>query len=336
MRRRLSRCRRTFCVSVSLVANYILRRLGWALVVTIGVTTLVFILIRTVGGDPAEIRMGELVQKNPEAVEVFRRKHNLHLPIYEQYFLFVKGALHGDFGDSIISGRPAGELLKRGLRVTVPLGVLALFFSVVIGMGLGMLAAFRHRTWVDSLSSFLALIGVAMPSFYLAMLLMLFGGIYLGWFPVLGGIGLRPLEDPLGALHKLFLPALAVGLYSAASICRRVRSSILEELRKQYITVARAKGIHQSLINIRHALRNALIPTVTIIGLQIADLISGLIFVELVFTLPGVGRIFLEAIAQRDFIVIQACVFFFAISFSIINLATDLLYPVLNPKVRLQ
>ena len=314
---------------------YIIRRLAWAVVVTIGVTTLVFFLIRIVGGDPAQIRMGELATRNPEVVEEFRRQHNLDKTLVQQYGIFLGGAVRGDFGDSLVSDRPAWDILRRGLRVTIPLAIMAFFVSVVIGMALGMIGAFRHRTWLDGLSSLGSLLGVALPSFYLALLLLLIGGLWLGWFPIVAGIGIDAIGDPVGTAHKLFLPALAVGLTSAAAISRLVRSSTLEELRQPYVLVARAKGLPSSVVKVRHALRNALIPTVTVIGLQVGDMISGLIFVEVIFSLPGVGRIFLEAIQTRDFIVIQAAVFLFAISFSLVNLATDLLYPVLNPKVRL-
>ena len=324
-----------FCEHVGSMSTYILRRLGWAVLVTVGVTTLVFFLIRIVGGDPAQIRMGELVIRAPEVVEEFRRQHNLDRSLVEQYWIFLTGAVRGEFGNSLVSGQPTIDILTRGLRVTIPLAILSLIFSVVIGMGLGMIGAFRHRTWVDAISSVISLIGVAMPSFFLALILLLVGGLWLGWFPILGGLGLDPIGDPLGTVHRLFLPAFAVGLASAASISRLVRASTLEELRQPYVLVARARGLPSSVVKVRYALRNALIPTVTIIGLQVADLISGLIFVEVIFTLPGVGRVFLEAIQQRDFVVIQAAVFFFAISFSLVNLVTDLLYPLLNPKVRL-
>ena len=317
------------------MTTYIVRRLAWAVVVTVGVMTLVFFLIRLVGGDPAQIRLGELVVRNPEVVEEFRRQHNLDRPLVEQYWIFMKGAVRGDFGDSLVDDRPAWDFIKRGLRITVPLAILSLFFSSAIGMSLGMLGAFRHRTWLDSVSSVAALVGVAMPSFYLALLLLLFGGLWLGWFPILGGLGFDPIGDPLGAVHRLFLPALAVGLTSAAATGRLVRASTLEELRQPYVLVARARGLPASVVKIRHALRNALIPTVTVMGLQAGDMISGLIFAEVIFTLPGIGSIFLEAVQTRDYVVIQATVFFFAISFSLVNLVTDLIYPLLNPKVRL-
>ena len=317
------------------MTTYIVRRLAWAVLVTVGVMTLVFFLIRLVGGDPAQIRLGELVVRNPEVVEEFRRQHNLDRPLVEQYWIFMKGAVRGDFGDSIVDDRPAWDFIKRGLRITVPLAILSLFFSSVIGMGLGMIGAFRHRTWLDTVSSVTALIGVAMPSFYLALLLLLCGGLWLGWFPILGGLGFDPIGDPLGAIHRLFLPAMAVGLTSAAATGRLVRSSTLEELRQPYVLVARARGLPSSVVKTRHALRNALIPTVTVMGLQAGDMISGLIFAEVIFTLPGIGNIFLEAVQTRDYVVIQAAVFFFAISFSLVNLVTDLLYPLLNPKVRL-
>lgn len=315
---------------------YVVRRLAWAVLVTIGVTTLVFFLIRAIGGDPALIRYGEMAREHPELAEEFRRKHGLDKPIVEQYWVFVTGAVRGDFGNSLYSEQPAYTILKRGLRVTVPLAVMSLAFTVVIGMSLGMLGAFNHRTWLDGAASIASLVGVSVPSFYLAMLLLLGGGLWLGWFPIIGSIGIDPLGDPLGTAHSLFLPSLAVGLHSAAAVSRLVRSSTLEELRRPYVLVARARGLPSSVVKTRHALRNALIPTVTIIGLHVADLISGLIFVEVIFTLPGIGRLFLESVASRDFIVIQAAVFFFAISFSVVNLITDLLYPVLNPKVRLE
>ena len=318
------------------MAYYIVRRLAWAVVVTIGVTTLVFFLIRLIGGDPALIRFGEMAREYPELADEFRRQHGLDKPLVEQYWVFVTGAVRGEFGNSLVSEQPAWTILKRGLGVTVPLGVMSLFFTVVIGMSLGMIGAFRHRTWLDGAASAASLLGVAMPSFYLAMLLLLTGGLWLGWFPIIGSLGIDVLGNPLGTIRSLFLPSLAVGLTSAAAVSRLVRSSTLEELRRPYVLVARARGLPSSVVKTRHALRNALIPTVTVIGLHMADLISGLIFVEVIFTLPGVGRLFLEAVTARDFIVIQAAVFFFAISFSLVNLATDLLYPVLNPKVRLE
>lgn len=318
------------------MAAYVVRRLAWAVVVTIGVTTLVFFLIRVIGGDPALIRYGEMAREHPELAEEFRRKHGLDKPIVEQYWVFVTGAARGDFGNSLYSEQPAATILKRGLKVTVPLAMMSMLFTVVIGMSLGMMGAFNHRTWLDSVSSLASLVGVALPSFYLAMLLLLAGGLWLGWFPIIGSLGIDPLGNPLGTMHSLFLPSLAVGLTSAAGISRLVRAGTLEELRRPYVLVARAKGLPSSVVKTRHALRNALIPTVTIFGLHVADLISGLIFVEVIFTLPGIGRLFLEAVASRDFIVIQAAVFFFAISFSMVNLVTDLLYPVLNPKVRLE
>lgn len=322
--------------------DYVIRRLIHTLIVMLGVVIAVFALIRFIPGDPAIVILG--VDASPEEVERLQRLLGLNQPLRVQFTRYLSLVVRGDFGDSIFQHQPVMELIVQRLPATVELAVAAMLIAIILGVFTGVISAIRPYSIFDAIGTFIALAGVAMPVFWLGMLAILFFSLRLGWFPSFGrgeGVFAALLTylrsgniGPLGnALRHLALPALTLGAYSAALIARLVRSSMLEVLGKDYILTARGKGLTERTVILSHAFRNALIPVVTVIGLQVGALLGGAVITETIFSWPGLGRMLINAISQRDYPLIQGIVFFLALTISLINLLVDLLYAWLDPRV---
>ena len=306
------------------MANYIRGRLLRAIPVVFGVLTLVFLMIHLLPGDPAVEIASRGPGMSPETIQRIRVQLGLDQPLHVQYFRFLGRIIRGDLGRSIINNQSVSAMIRAQVGSTVQLTIAGIATAILIGVPLGLIAAVRHNTWIDTISMTGALIGVSMPSFWLGLLLILLFSVRLKWIPILGGTGLQ----------GLILPALTLGIGASAIIARLVRSSMLEVLRQDYITTARAKGLRGQSVILRHGLKNALIPVVTIIGLQFGALLGGAVVIETVFARRGIGRMAIDAILAKDFPVIQGTVLFAALVYVSVNLAVDLLYSVLDPRIR--
>ncbi|MFQ5830598.1 MAG: ABC transporter permease [Candidatus Methylomirabilia bacterium] len=310
--------------------SFIVRRL-FALAITLFfVSVLVFVVIRVIPGDPALIIMG--TEGSPEATERLREAMGLNRPLVVQYLEWIGRAVRGDLGQSIQYDVPVGQLILSRLQVTLPLTLLAALFMILAAVPFGIFAATHQRRWGDYLTMILSQLGIAIPSFWAGLLLILLFSVRLGWVQAGGfdgwGVGVWP------ALRSLLLPALALGLFQFAVLARMTRSALLEVLREEYVKAARAKGLGERSVLVKHALKNALIPVVTVIGLQLGQLMAGSIILESVFYLPGLGRLALGAINARDLPVVQGVVLFVASLIVMINVAVDILYGFLDPRIR--
>jgi peptide/nickel transport system permease protein len=291
------------------------------LLAVFALTTVVFFVARLTG-DPSTVMLG--TQASDEDVQAYRRLMGWDRPLWAQYLQFVGTALRLDFGDSFYFRVPAMELVLERLPATVELTLAAVTFAVAIGVSLGVLAAVYRGSILDRALMSVATIGRSLPIFWLALLLILFFSVELRWLPVSGRDG----------WSSLVLPALSLGAVSAAEIARLTRSATVEVLANDYMLTARAKGLPGRLVVLRHALGNALNPIVTIVSLQFASLLGGAVVTETIFAWPGLGRLTVQAIQTRDFPVVQAAVFLFAVGFALTNLLVDLLYPVFDPRIR--
>ena len=302
---------------------YIARRVLSGLFTLWVVTVAVSLLIHLVPGDPVRIMYAQSQSTGPEQIEAKRHELGLDQPIYVQYLTYIRNVLHGDLGKTIRGEQPVLTLLLLRLPNTIVLTAAAMIVAIVIGGGIGFFSAYFRGTWFDTLGMGIAVAGIAMPSFWLGLLLMFFFSVRLGWFPV-GGTG----------LPSLVLPALTLGLVSAAVLARLMRSSMLDVLAQDYMRTARAKGLSERLVLARHALKNSLIPIITMLGLQVAYMLGGAVVVENVFAWNGVGRLAVQAILQRDFPMIQGFVLIFAILVISVTLVVDILYAIVDPRIR--
>jgi len=309
---------------------YLVRRalaLGLTMLLVSFVT---FVVVYVIPGDPAEIILG--TEGNPEALAALRAKLGLDRPLLRQYVDWLGSALTGDLGVSIQYDVPVGQLITSRLPVTFPLAGLAMSLTIVAGLPLGILAVSRHRRSGDIGLMIFSQLGMAIPSFWAGLLLILLFSLYLGWFPAGGFTSWA--ETPAGALRSLLLPAVALGLVQAAILTRTTRAAMLEVLREDYVQTARSKGLSDRLVLYKHALKNGLITIVTLLGLQIGHLLAGSIIIENVFYLPGLGRLALGAIGARDLPVVQGVVLLVATVIVFVNFAVDLLYGWLDPRIR--
>ena len=310
--------------------RYVARRAGALAVTLFFVSALVFVVVRVLPGDPAAIIMG--TEGSREAAERLREAMGLNRPLPVQYVEWVGRALHGDLGRSIQYDLPVGELIASRLSVTLPLAVMAAAFMVAAAVPLGVYAATHHRRAGDYATMVFSQIGISIPQFWAGLLLILFFSVTLGW--VRSG-GFEGWSSGVGAaLRSLLLPAIALGLFQAAVLVRATRSAVLDVLREDYVRTARAKGVSETRVVARHTLRNALIPIVTVAGVQLGQLLAGAIVLESVFALPGLGRLALGAISARDLPVVQGVALFIASTIVVINFAVDLTYGVLDPRIR--
>lgn len=301
--------------------EYLLRRLLLAVPVVLGVATLVFFLIRWIPGDPVALMLGESAQ--PADVQALRVRLGLDRPWYEQYPRFLTGLARADLGTSIVTNRPVRERVLERFPATLELTLASMLAGCLIAFPLGVAAAVRRDTWVDRGGMVAALLGISIPNFWLGPMLVILFAVHLHWLPP-SGRG--------GPLHYI-LPAITLGTALAAMLARMVRASLLETLRADYVTAARAKGISPARAVLAHALRNALLPVVTIMGLQFGSLLAGSIITETIFAWPGVGKWMYEAVMKRDYMVIQGGTLFIAAIFVTINLCVDVLYAVINPRI---
>lgn len=311
---------------------FLLRRLLLALPALFGVALVVFILMRTIPGDVVTNLVGLEGSVSAERREEMRRLFGLDLPIHEQFVAWFSAALQGDLGSSLRTGRPVVQDLLLRLPVTLELTLLSLLVALVIALPAGVLAAKYRGTLVDYGLSAFALLGLSIPSFFFAILMILLFSLRLGWLPPAGYVPFG--EAPLQNLRHMALPAVSLGLILAAATMRIVRSTVLETQTRDYVRTARAKGLSETAVTLRHTLRNALIPVVTVVGLQVGTLLGGTVIIEQVFSLPGIGRFALEGINLRDYPVVQGAVLFIALAFVLVNLLTDVLYSLIDPRLR--
>jgi peptide/nickel transport system permease protein len=302
--------------------RYILKRMAMLIPVLFGVTIISFSLLQIVPGDPAVLLAGE--DANPDFIEAVRKEYGFDQPFHVQYFRFVSHAVIGDFGISIRNREPVINLLKQRFGFTVQLSFLSILIAAFIGLIAGVISATRQYSIFDNLSMVGALFGISMPIFWLGLLLMLVFSVYLGWFPAGGS----------GGLKHLLLPAIALGAASAAVIARMTRASMLEVVRQDYIRTARANGLREWVVIYKHALKNAMIPVITVFGLEFGYMLGGAVLTETVFSLPGVGRLMVEGIFQRDYAVVQGSMLLVAATFVLVNLLTDIAYALFDPKIR--
>lgn len=309
--------------------RYILERLILALVVVLGVTFLVFLIIHLVPGDPARVILG--VQANEENVAALQERLGLNRPFLVQYGSWLVGLLKGDLGQSLITRQPVGPQIAQSLPATLQLALVALLIGMGIGIPTGIISALKPGSKLDTTTSILSQIGVAIPDFWMGIMLILLFSLTLDWLP---SRGYTPLgEDPGDWLAHIILPALTLGVISGSIQARFVRSAMLEVMNQNYVHVARAKGLKERTVILRHALRNAMITIVTIIGLQITALLSAVVVVEVVFGWPGLGRLALEAVLDRDYPLLQGTVLAVAVMLTMVNLGVDLLYFFLDPRI---
>lgn len=309
--------------------RYLIRRLLLSVLVVAGVATIAFGLLHLIPGDPVDAILG--TEANPQSREALRRELGLDRPVLVQYAAWWADLLRGDLGESVKSGQPVGKLIVQRLPTTVPLAILAMAIAVAIAVPAGIISATRRNTWLDGLVSIVAFAGLSIPGFWLGALLILTFSVRWQWFPPGGYVSV--FRDPISGLHHLILPAIALGMTFAAVLTRMIRSSLLEVLGRDYIRTARAKGQSEQRVLIQHALRNALIPAVTIVGVQVGFLLSGALVIEQVFSLPGVGRLTVQAVLDRDFPLVQGCIIVIATIFVFANLVTDLVYVYLDPRI---
>ncbi len=299
------------------------RRLASAIPVLIGVSLIVFLMMRLLPGDVAQLILSDWGASRDQ-VEQLREQLGLNDPLWLQYYNFVTRALQGDLGRSVHTNRPVLAEVLSQFPSTIELTLAAVGFAVLLGVPLGTIAALRQNSALDNSSMLISLVGVSMPSFWLGLLLIFTFSLTLGWFPATGR----------GGMERLVLPAVTLGFIAAATIARLVRSSMLEVLRQEYVLVAHAKGLSGLAVIWRHAMRNALIPVITIVGLQFGNLLAGAVIVETVFTRPGLGRLTITAILGKDFTLVQGAILFTATVYIVVNLLVDLSYSFIDPRIR--
>jgi peptide/nickel transport system permease protein len=332
--------------------RFVVRRLLLLVPILLGLSILLFLWIRALPGGPAESLLGE--RATPEAIEQIERIYGLDRPIWEQYLAYLERLVQGDLGTSIASRRPVTEEIRRRFPATIELAVAAMLFAVTIGVPLGFLAAKRHGSAVDHGSLVASLIGISIPVFFLAILLKWIFAVELGLLPTIGrqdvlidaehptgfyvldGIITLNFEAAWDAILHLILPAIALGSIPLAIIARITRASVLDVQNEDYVRTARAKGLAPRIVDSRHIFRNAMLPVVTIIGLQTGLLLSGAILTETVFAIPGMGSWLAEAISDRDYPVLQGGILFVAVVFVVVNLLVDLSYAYIDPRIRVR
>lgn len=303
--------------------KYIIRRIIAMIPVVIGITFLVFMIMQLAPGDPVQMILGD--NASPEAVEAMRDEMGLNDNVLIQYGRYLVNLAQGDMGTSYVNKRPVADEVFSRVPATFKLAAVAAVVSIVIAIPLGILAAIKQNTLFDHSSMVVSLIGISMPAFWLALMLMLLFSLKLGWLPAQGA------KD---GWKSYVLPSIAIGFMQMAAIARTTRSFMLETIRQDYIRTARSKGITEREVIFHHSFRNALIPTVTIVGVQLGGLLGGAVLTETVFAWPGLGRLVVQAVNGRDVPVVLGCIVVLSVGFSIVNLVVDLLYGFIDPRVR--
>ncbi|GAB6034180.1 nickel ABC transporter permease [Galenea microaerophila] len=302
--------------------GYLLRLMGSILLTTWAVSSLVFLLIHLVPGDPVAVMLGDWASPSDEAA--LRHQLQLDLPLWQQYLNYFSALLHGDLGQSLFYQQPVSEILNHRFPYTLQLAILALAVALIIAMPMGIWSALRAGKWPDRLAMTLSLIGVSIPNFWLGPMLILFFSIWLGWLPVSGA----------AASWSWVLPAVTLGTALAAILARMLRASLLEVMHEDFIRTARAKGLSEKQTILRHALSNALLPVVTILGLQLGTLLGGAVITEVVFDWPGLGQLLVDSIQRRDYPVVQACILVISVAYIGVNGLTELVYGWIDPRIR--
>ena len=316
------------------MGRYLATRLLTAIPTLLGVSVLTFLFIRLIPGDAIAARLGTSTALSPEQLASLRAYFGLDQPLHQQYWTWLTSLLHGDFGYSIRTGRPVLVEITERLPATLELAAAATLIAVAVGLPLGLLSALRPRSRADVVARIGGLIGLSLPSFWLGTLIIVFFSLYLRWLPNTGGY-VDFVRDPLGNLALIVLPAVTLGVALAAATMRMTRSSMLDVLGADYVRTAWAKGLHGGVIIRRHVLKNGLIVVVTLLGIQVGQLLGGAVVVEEIFSIPGVGRMLLAAIVQRDYALVQGGVLAIAVLFVLVNIVVDLLYGYLDPRIRL-
>jgi peptide/nickel transport system permease protein len=304
------------------MGRFLARRLVLTIPVLLGVATLVFSLIHLIPGDPAQAMLGEAAAQAD--VEALRQRLGLDRPLLEQYGVFLQGLAKGDLGTSLRTGQPVTDQIVERMPATFELAAAAMLVAIAFALPLGIIAAVRRGTAVDHAAMTVSLAGVSVPNFWLGPLLAIIFAVELGWLPVSGR----------GTWAHLVLPAISLGAALAAILARMTRATMLEELREQYVMAARARGVSSVRAVLRHAFRNSLIPVVTLLGLQFGAVLTGAVITETIFAWPGIGRLLIQSIGFRDYPLVQGCILLIALTYVGVNLLTDMLYGVLDPRIR--
>jgi len=310
--------------------EYVLKRILLLFPILFGVSVISFSIIHLLPGGPVEAALG--TEGTPELIAQLRAKYGLNRPIHVQYIDWLTSAAMGDFGRSIRTQRDIGQSVMVALPPTIWLAISASLVSVLIGIPAGIISATNPYSIRDYSATILAFLGLSVPYFFFGLLLILVFSLHLDILPASGYVS--PLEDPVEGIRRLILPALTIGTALSAIVMRMMRSSLMEVFSEEYIRTARAKGLTKRLITNKHAVKNALIPTVTVIGLNFGSVLGGVVIVEEIFSIPGLGQLTLVAVLNREFQVLQACLLVIALMFALVNLGTDLLYAYLNPKIK--
>ena len=305
------------------ILQFALRRFGRLILTVLLISTIVFVVIRVIPGDPALVIAG--IDASQADINAIRAKLGTDKPVTTQYVRWLWDILRFDFGNSMISGQPVTGLILERFPLTLSLALLGIVISIIIAIPLGVISAVKRWSFWDYLGMLFSQIGMAVPSFWLGILLLLLFSVKIKLFPLFGS----------GSFKHLILPAVSLGIARAAVLLRLTRASMTEELSKEYVVAARSKGLTERMVNYKHALKNALLPVITIAGIQLGYMLGGAIIIEQVFSLPGLGRLFLFGVYQRDFPLVQGGVVFVAFIFSFINFAVDMLYSLLNPRIRI-
>jgi peptide/nickel transport system permease protein len=303
------------------MTTYILKRMIQVIPVLLGITIVAFVLVRLTG-DPATIMLPPETPK--ETVDAFRKEYGLDQPVYIQYLQFIGGALTGDFGKSLRYKEPVSGLFLERLPATLELAFGSMAIAIFVGIPIGVLSAVKKNSWIDTVTRFLALFGQAVPSFYLGLMLIMIVSVQWRLLPTGGR----------GSMAQLVLPAITLGVHLLALTARFSRGAVLDVMRQDYVRTARAKGLNERLLLTRHVMKNAMIPIVTVVGLQVGAMFSGAVVTETVFSWPGIGRLMVQAISTRDFPIVQATVMIVALIFVVVNLLVDLTYAWLDPRIK--
>ncbi|MEH3128049.1 ABC transporter permease [Agrobacterium cavarae] len=309
---------------------YIGKRLLVAIPTLLIISIFVFSLQKLLPGDPILAMAGE--ERDPAVIELLRERYRLNDPVVYQYFYWLGSVLQGDFGISLRTNQPVLELIGQKLPVTIQLAVMSMFFALIIGVPIGILAAVKQNTWIDYLSNIVALSGLSIPNFWLGIMLILLVSVHLGWLPASGYESI--FVDPVRSIQTLIMPSFVLGNALAATLMRHTRSAMLSVMKSEYIRTARAKGLSSWQVVLSHSFRNALLPIITLWALLFGELLAGAVLTEQIFTIPGFGKLIVDAVFTRDYAVVQGVVLCTAIGFILMNLLADVVTVLLNPRMR--
>jgi len=316
------------------MTTYIIRRVVQAVFILIIVSIIVFLAMRILPGDPILMIMSdvEMTETSFEEMEQLRREFGLDKPLMIQYFNWIGNVARGDLGQSIVMGQPVIQELGKRLPITLHLSLLAYVLSLVVGMPAGVICAVRRGRWMDTVVTVFANVGITIPVFWLGVIMIYFFALYLGWLPVQGYTA--PFTDFWKSTRQIIMPVFCLSVFPIASVTRQTRSSMLEVMRQDYIRTAWSKGLRERLVIVRHALKNGLIPVITLSGMSLSHVIGGSVLIEIVFNIPGMGRLAVSGVFSQDYPVVQGTVFFVAIFILFVNFCVDISYGLLDPRIR--